>query len=123
MIQLAKRVIPPYSLAQPTIEAALRALRPEEIAASKARLAGLLVEREYVRQRLQTSPLVEKVWPSDANFVLIDCPDADRFMRLSIDGGSIVRDLRGNAALPKSLRVSVGTRAQNDALLDSVEAV
>jgi histidinol-phosphate aminotransferase len=122
MIQLAKRVIPPYSLAQPTIEAALRALRPEEIAASKARLAGLLVEREYVRERLQTSPLVEKVWPSDANFVLIDCRDADRFMRLSIDGGSIVRDLRGNAALPKSLRVSVGTRAQNDALLDSVEA-
>ena len=34
----------------------------------------------------------------------------------------IVRDLRGNPALPNSLRISVGTRAQNDALLDSVEA-
>jgi histidinol-phosphate aminotransferase len=62
------------------------------------------------------------VWPSDANFLLIDCNDAGRFMQDSIAGGSIVRDLRANPALPHSLRVSVGTRAQNDALLDSVAA-
>jgi histidinol-phosphate aminotransferase len=122
MIQLAKRIIPPYSLAQPTIEAALRALRPGEVAASRARLDALLVEREYLRQRLQSSPWVEKVWPSDANFVLIDCRDAERFMRSSIAAGFIVRDFRGNPALPNSLRISVGTRAQNDALLESVEA-
>jgi histidinol-phosphate/aromatic aminotransferase/cobyric acid decarboxylase-like protein len=36
-------------------------------------------------------------------------------------GGSIVRDLRGYPSLPASLRVSVGTRAQNDALLGSVQ--
>jgi histidinol-phosphate aminotransferase len=122
MIQLAKRVIPPYCLAQPTIEAALRALRPEEVTASRARLDALLVERGYLARRLQTSPWVERVWPSDANFVLIDCTDAERFMRISIAGGSIVRDLRANPALPKSLRISIGTRAQNDALLASVEA-
>jgi histidinol-phosphate aminotransferase len=122
MIKLAKRVIPPYSLAQPTIEAALRALRPSEVAASRERLHALLAEREYLRQGLQSSPWVEKVWPSDANFLLIDCRDAERFMRLSVAGGLIVRDLRGNPALPNSLRISVGTRAQNDALLDSVAA-
>jgi histidinol-phosphate/aromatic aminotransferase/cobyric acid decarboxylase-like protein len=33
-----------------------------------------------------------------------------------------VRDLRSNPALPASLRVSVGTRAQNDALFASLEA-
>ncbi|MDP8984484.1 MAG: histidinol-phosphate transaminase [Pseudomonadota bacterium] len=122
MIQLARRVVPPYSLAQPTIEAALRALHPDEVAASRVRLQALLAEREYLRQRLETSPWVEKVWPSDANFLLIDCRDAERFMRSSIAGGSIVRDLRAHSALPNSLRISVGTRAQNDALLDSVEA-
>jgi histidinol-phosphate aminotransferase len=122
MIKLAKRVIPPYSLAQPTIEAALRALRPGEVAASRERVQALLAEREYLRHSLQSSPWVEKVWPSDANFVLVDCRDADRFMRLSVAGGSIVRDLRGNPALPNSLRISVGTRAQNDALLSTVAA-
>ncbi len=117
LIQIARRVIPPYALAQPTIEAALRALEPEELAASRARLESLLMERDYLPRGLAASPLVAKVWPSDANFLLIDCPDADRFMNRSIAGGLIVRDLRAHPALPHSLRVSVGTRAQNDRLL------
>jgi histidinol-phosphate aminotransferase len=122
LIQLAKRVIPPYSLAQPTIEAALRALHPDEISVSRARMDALLVEREYLGRRLQASRLVDKVWPSDSNFLLFDCRDADAFMRRSMAGGLIVRDLRNNRALPDSLRVSVGTRQQNDALLASVGA-
>jgi histidinol-phosphate aminotransferase len=121
LIQIAGRVLPPYALAQPTIEAALRALEPEELAASQSRLEQLLMEKDYLRRGLENSPLVEKVWPSDANFLLIDCPDADRFMHNSIAGGLIVRDLRAHPALPQSLRVSVGTRAQNDMLLRSVE--
>ena len=122
LIQIAGRVIPPYALAQPTIEAALRALEPDELAASQIRLDALLMEKDYLRRGLDASPLVRKVWPSDTNFLLIDCSDADRFMRNSIAGGLIVRDLRAHPALPGSLRVSVGTRAQNDALLRSVES-
>jgi len=121
LIQIARRVIPPYALAQPTIEAALRALEPDELAASQARLEALLMEKDYLRRGLEDSPLVAKVWPSDANFLLIDCRDADRFMHNSIAGGLIVRDLRAHPALPYSLRVSVGSRAQNDRLLRSLE--
>jgi histidinol-phosphate aminotransferase len=121
LIQIAGRVIPPYALAQPTIEAALRALEPDELAASQIRLDALLMEKEYLRRGLEDSPLVHKIWPSETNFLLIDCSDADQFMRNSIAGGLIVRDLRSHPALPNSLRVSVGTRAQNDALLSSVE--
>lgn len=120
LIQIARRVIPPYALAQPTIEAALRALKPDELAASQSRLEALLMEKDYLRRGLELSPLVAKVWPSDANFLLIDCRDADRFMHNSIAGGLIVRDLRAHPALPHSLRVSVGTRAQNDTLLRCV---
>jgi histidinol-phosphate aminotransferase len=120
LIQLARRVIPPYALAQPTIEAAMLALAPDELAASQQRLQGLLGEREYLRRGLEASPLVEKVWRSDTNFLMIDCVDASGFMNKSIAGGFIVRDLRAHPLLPRSLRVSVGTRAQNDALLNSV---
>jgi histidinol-phosphate/aromatic aminotransferase/cobyric acid decarboxylase-like protein len=42
-------------------------------------------------------------------------------MKDSLAGGLIVRDLRAHPALRHSLRVSVGTRAQNDALLQAVE--
>ena len=121
LIQIARRVIPPYALAQPTIEAALRALEPEELDASQSRLEALLMEKDYLRRGLCESLLVTRVWPSDTNFLLIDCRDADRFMHKSTAGGLIVRDLRAHPALPHSLRVSVGTRAQNDTLLRCTE--
>jgi histidinol-phosphate aminotransferase len=120
LIGMAKRVIPPYALTQPTIESALRALQPAELANSKVRRDNLLAERSYLSNGLSASPLVEKVWPSDANFLFVDCKDAERFMKNSIAGGTIVRDLRGYPALPRSVRVSVGTRTENDALLNSV---
>jgi histidinol-phosphate aminotransferase len=120
LIELAKRVVPPYSLAQPAVEAALRALAPPEHAAGLVRLEGLLAERDYLGDGLAASPLVDRVWPSDANFLLIDCRDADRFMGNVLAGGLIVRDLRAHPALPRSLRISVGTRAQNDALLHCI---
>jgi histidinol-phosphate aminotransferase len=121
LIEIARRVIPPYAIAQPTIEAALRALEPQELAVSQARLEALLMEKDHLRRGLGNSPLVAKVWPSDTNFLLIDCRDADRVMHNSIAGGMIVRDLRAHPALPHSLRISVGTRAQNDALLRCLE--
>jgi histidinol-phosphate aminotransferase len=122
LIEIARRVIPPYSLAQPTIEAALRALEPDALSAARARIDTLLTEREYLRARLERLPLVAKVWPSDANFLLVDSADADRLLRSSRAGGTLVRDLRANPALSGAVRISVGTRAENDALIASLEA-
>ncbi len=120
VIELARRVIPPYALAQPTVDAALRALAPEELRASRARVEALLAEREHLRAGLAASPLVQRVWPSDANFLLIDCHDADLVLHRAAAGGLLVRDVRAHPALPRSIRVTVGTRAQNDALLVSL---
>jgi histidinol-phosphate aminotransferase len=120
LIQLARHVIPPYAIAQQTVEAALLALEPQQLKDSQRRIEELLVEREYLRAGLNGSPLVAKVWPSDANFLLVDCHDADRFLGNSLAAGLLVRDVRANPALPRSLRISVGRRADHDALLHCV---
>ena len=122
LIEIARRVVPPYSLAQPTIEAAMRALDPAALSATRDRLAVLVTEREYLRKRLSASALVETVWPSDTNFLLVDSPDVDAFVRASMRGGLIVRDLRGYPDLGRSLRVTVGTHAENERLLASLES-
>jgi histidinol-phosphate aminotransferase len=121
LIEIGRRVLPPYCLAQPTIEAALRALSSAELAANERRIAALLAERDYLRAGLAASRLVSHIWPSDTNFLLIDSPAADEFMRAAVRGGTIVRDLRANPVLARSLRVTVGARAENDALLTSLE--
>jgi histidinol-phosphate aminotransferase len=122
LIELARRVIPPYSLPQPTIEAALAALEPAALTAGRRRVEALLAERAYLRERLLGARLVTHVWPSDANFLLIDSSDPEAFLRSSMAGGAIVRDMRSNAALPASFRITVGTRTENDALLASLGA-
>jgi histidinol-phosphate aminotransferase len=120
LIALGQKVIPPYALPQPTIEAGLRALQPEQLAASQQRVEVLLVEREHFAQCLAASPLVDKVWPSDTNFLLIDCHDAERFLHNCMASGYIVRDMRGYPALPRSLRISVGLREDTEALMHCV---
>jgi histidinol-phosphate aminotransferase len=122
LIALARRIIPPYCLAQPTIEIARQALDNAALAAMQTRIAALLVEREWLRTRLERSPRVARVYPSDTNFLLIDCVDADDFQRRTTAAGLIVRDLRASPLLPASLRITVGTRAEHDALLAQLEA-
>jgi histidinol-phosphate aminotransferase len=119
LIQLAKRVIPPYAITAQTVEAALLALEPEQLKDSQRRIGELLVEREYLAAGLKASPLIAKVWPSDANFLLVDCHDADRFLGNAIAAGLLVRDMRAHPKLPRSLRISVGRRSDHDALLHS----
>ena len=122
LIALARQVIPPYAIAQSTVEAALRALRPAEIEASAVRIQHLVQERGYLERRLAATPGVVKVWPSDTNFLLIDCIDPQGLLDKAVAGGFIVRDLRGNPALPQSLRITVSTREHNNRLLQSLGA-
>jgi histidinol-phosphate aminotransferase len=123
LIALARRIIPPYCLAQPTIEIARAALAPAALQASCARIGALLQEREYLGAGLARSPLVCRVHPSDANFLLVDCVDAARFLDRANAAGLIVRDLRANPLLGHSVRVTVGTRAEHEALLAQLEAL
>lgn len=122
LINLAARIIPPYAIAQSTVEAALRALQPGEVEASTRRIRQLLDERDRLARKLAQIRGIETVWPSDTNFLMIDCADPQRILDKAIAGGFIVRDLRGNPALPTSLRVTVSTREHNDRFLSSLEA-
>ncbi|HTQ36097.1 MAG TPA: histidinol-phosphate transaminase [Steroidobacteraceae bacterium] len=119
IIALARKVIPPYAITELTVEAVTPLLAPAAIEAMRARVAALLAERERLAAALARSPLVSRVWPSDANFLLVDCADCDAVLAHVRRAGLIIRDVR-QPALPRSLRISVGTPQQNDRLLESL---
>lgn len=122
LIALARRVIPPYAIAQGTVESVLRALQPAALAESRRQVAQLLQQRRWLAQELAALPQVEKVWPSDANFLMIDGRDAAAMLGRAAAGGFILRDLSGYPTLPNSLRVSVGSPEHNRQLLRSLRA-
>jgi histidinol-phosphate aminotransferase len=122
VVELLRRMIPPYALPQPTIEAVLAALEEPRLVQARARIATLLAERERLVQALQRVPLVRRVWPSDANFVLAETADAARCMEAGRRAGLLLRDFSSNPYTPGGVRISVGTPDQNDRLLRSLAA-
>lgn len=120
IIALLRKVIPPYAITQMTIEAVSRALQPAELAVTRERIAAILVERERVARALAQLPGVERVWPSDANFILVDFVDAGAALERTRGASLLVRDVRGYPGLGRSLRITIGSPEQNDRLIGSL---
>ena len=119
LIALARKVIPPYAITEMTVEAVTPMLAPAGVAAMRDRVQRLLGERERLRAALQQLPGVQRIWHSDANFLLVAFADPDDVLRRVRAAGLIIRDMR-QPALPRALRISVGTPEQNDILLRSL---
>jgi histidinol-phosphate aminotransferase len=118
VIALLRRIIPPYALAQPTIDAALAALEPGQLEITRLRRDDVLRERSRVVTALADKACVRRVLPSDANFVLVEFVDAGHALERIAGAGLIVRDFRGLMGVGEALRITIGTREQNSRLLD-----
>lgn len=121
IIGLLRRIIPPYAIPSSTVAEVLDLTEAPQRALSAARIRTLLDERGRMHERLQRCANVAQVFPSDANFLLIECRDARRFFEASRAAGLIVRDFSSYPGLANCLRISIGTPEQNQRLLAAVE--
>ena len=78
----------------------------------------ILKEREPLIIALKTLPVVETVYPSDANFLLVKVNDANGIYRKLVDKGIIVRNRSSISLCGNCLRITVGTKEENGALID-----
>ena len=86
-------------------------------------VADIVEERERLAAGLSALPGV-RVWPSAANFVLVRVPNAHRtWERLRDEHSILVRDFSSTPGLDDCLRLTVGTREENDALLDALSVL
>lgn len=120
LVDLLRRMIPPFALPAPSIEAALHALEDPQRASTQARIELILRERERLARTLAQAAQVSKVWPSSANFLLVECRDATRVLEAGIAAGLLVRDVRSQPGLGSALRMTVGSPEQNDRLILAV---
>lgn len=120
IVSLLARVITPYALATQTIEGVLKFTDTQHQAEAKQRIETILRERARLADRLRVLPTIRRIWPSDANFLLVECVDADQVLRAATSVGLIVRDPRSQVGLGSCVRISVGTPEQNDRLIRGV---
>jgi histidinol-phosphate aminotransferase len=120
VVGLLRRIIQPYAVTQLTIEAVTRALEPEALAQTRERVAHIIAERARVAQALASIPGVRKVWPSAANFLLVEFDDPAAAMARTHAAGLLVRDFRSTSGLEHALRITIGNAQQNERLLRSL---
>jgi histidinol-phosphate aminotransferase len=120
VISLLRKIIPPYAIAQLSMEAVLRALEPAQLAISKARLDTIRAERDRMLEEMPKSPNVVRVWPSAANFILAEFEDPPLALARSRGAHLLIRDVRGYPGLDRCLRITIGSPEQNSRLLGAL---
>ena len=121
IVSLLKRIIPPYAVPSSTVEEVLALTEAPQRAIAAARIRTLLEERGKARARLAGMACVARVFPSDANFLLVEFRDARRALGAGKAAGLLVRDFSSAPGLAACLRISIGTPEQNGRLLAALE--
>ncbi|MGN6163386.1 MAG: histidinol-phosphate transaminase [Flavisolibacter sp.] len=115
VIDILNKIKPPYNVNQATQELALQAL--DNLEDVNAMIKETIKEREILVKELVQLSFVEKIFPSDANFVLVKMNDATATYNYLKEKGIIVRN-RSNVILCEDcLRITVGTPQQDQQLL------
>ena len=115
VIDILNKVKPPYNINQATQDLALAALN--NIQQVNQWITITVAERERLRSELAQLPMVKKVYPSDANFILVEVEDAIAAYNTLMDKGIIVRDRSKVTLCEGCLRITVGTVAENTELI------
>ena len=103
----------PYNISLAGMEKAMVLLRRDVT----AEVSIIKAERERMAEALATLPRVRKVWPSDANFLLVEVDDARGLYDELLDAQVIVRDRSRVLGCAGCLRITVGTKEENDKVL------
>lgn len=115
VIDILNRVKPPYNINQATQDLALEALKNVQQVNEWIKIT--VAERERLRAELAKLSLVKKVYPSDANFILVEVMDAQKTYNDLVEVGIIVRDRSKVSLCEGCLRITVGTVEENDKLI------
>ena len=116
---LFARVKYPYNVNGPTQAAVVERLR----LGVDAQIAEIRSERSRLQRVLPTLSVVEKVYPSDANFFLVKTPDAARVYNALVKQGIIVRNRDGMPGCKGCLRITIGTPEENDRLVSTLKTL
>lgn len=118
IIQVLNKIKPPYNISILTQQAAVKELEQEP--RKNLWVKEIIAQREILKSELSKIKSVQKVYPSDANFLLVQINNARSVYNELVQRGIIVRD-RSNVLLCNDcLRITVGTPAENQILLEEL---
>jgi histidinol-phosphate aminotransferase len=119
IISVMTKVKPPYNVSQLNQEAAVKSLADE--ATFKSNVDLLKSERENLRETLLALDFVTKVYPSEANFLLVEMENATAIYNSLIEQQIITRNR--SSVVENTIRITIGTPRENQQLLYALQLI
>ncbi len=113
IIKYFNKIKPPYNISDVNQKAALKILLKR--GENRRQIDTIIHERDRMIARISRMKITEKIFPTDANFILVRVSDANSIYKFLINKNIIVRNR--NSVVENCLRITVGTRAENDKLI------
>ena len=115
IINYLNKIKPPYNINVLTEKRALKELKNIDFV--KANIKIILEERDKLIDSLSELSFIEKVYPSDSNFILIKVDDADLRYQQLLNRGIVLRNRSKELLCDNCLRITVGTPSENKLLI------
>ncbi|MCK6692576.1 MAG: aminotransferase class I/II-fold pyridoxal phosphate-dependent enzyme, partial [Thermoanaerobaculia bacterium] len=116
IISILNNIKYPYNISAATINYVCNALENADQVEKKIQM--ILAERRRLETALIQLKCIEKVYPSDANFLLVKTTGADRIYQFLCNNNIIVRNRSNELHCDNCLRITIGTPEENDSLIN-----
>ena len=116
---LFNKVKPPYNVSKTNQFSVIEAL--ENIDELKKNIKFILEEKELIQTEIVQLPFVKKIYPSDANFLLIEVKDANLLYNQLIEQKIIIRNR--DKQIKNTVRITIGSKRENKLLLNALKNI
>ena len=86
-------------------------------------IADIQLEKEFLYRHLLQVEFIEKIYESDANFILIKVDNANKRYQQLLENGIVIRNRSSQALCENCLRITIGTAAENLKLINTLKAL
>ncbi|WP_298535226.1 histidinol-phosphate transaminase [uncultured Algibacter sp.] len=121
IISVLNRIKPPYNVNELTQQKAISQLEKSEL--TKQQVSNILEERAVLVNNLEHVNYISKIYPSDANFVLVKVDDATKRYNQLIEKGIVIRNRTTQPGCENCLRFTIGTPEENKILIDTLNSI
>lgn len=115
IITILNRIKPPYNVNELTQRKALQMI--QNTALLEEQITEILAERDRMIRQLAEINYINKIYPTDANFILVKVDDADKRYKEILESGVVVRNRSTQPLCDNTLRFTIGTPKENETLL------
>jgi histidinol-phosphate aminotransferase len=119
IISVLNTIKPPYNINVLTQKKAIELLDVKDLATNQ--INNILKQREVLITELKTVRYISKIYPSNANFVLVKVDDANKRYNQLIEKGIVIRNRTTQPGCENALRLTVGTSEENSILIRTLK--